>query len=82
MQESVRRRMVAMKLWTASHKAGDKQVYLSFEDLGVKFQEPCAMDLRSRGLAVLGTDNSGKCGMALSSYAVGIDQHELYERAK
>lgn len=52
---------------------------VSFEDLGLKFQDFHCLDLREKGWVVLGLDENGKPGVSLASCYKGYAPGEISE---
>lgn len=64
-----------MKLHAEARKRVNPHV--SFDDLGVPFQDYHCMDLRESGLVSFGMDDEGKCAVALSRTYRGVDMQVL-----
>ena len=70
--------MKALRLFllTKKRRKGDIPV-ISFDDLGVPFQDSDILDLRNKGLCSLGTDQYGRCGVSISPECDRMDTNEF-----
>lgn len=70
-------RLLALRLRAMRIKTG-RQVF-SFDELGVPFQAPYAMDLRERGIIHFGTADDGKPGCCLTEAAAAMNGMEIQQ---
>ena len=68
-------RMLALKLQALQRKTG-RRVF-SFDELGVPFQAPYAMDLREKKIIHFGTADDGKPGCYLTPMAAAMNGQEI-----
>lgn len=55
---------------------------ISFDELGVSFQNYTCLDLRDRGFLVLNTTDKGKCGVSLKRRYMFMTFQEFYQEVK
>lgn len=55
---------------------------ISFEDLGVSFQNYTCLDLRDKGFVVLNSTCSGKCGVSIKRRYLLLNFQEFYQEVK
>lgn len=80
-----RRKLLALRLFSLTNKKhipGRDIPTISFEDLGVPFQAPIAMDLRNVGLCSLSCDADWECGLRLKREYVGLTMKQYVETLK
>lgn len=70
-------RMLALRLRAMRIKTG-RQVF-SFEEMGVPFQAPYAMDLREKRIILFGTADDGKPGCYLTPMAAAMNGQEIQQ---
>ena len=70
-------KMLALRLRAMRIKTG-RQVF-SFEEMGVPFQAPYAIDLREKRIILFGTADDGKPGCYLSPMAAAMNGQEIQQ---
>lgn len=70
-------RMLALRLRAMGIKTG-RQVF-SFDEMGVSFQAPYAMDLREKGIILFGIADDGKPGCYLTPMAAAMNGQEIQQ---
>lgn len=76
-KNKLKARMLALRLRAMRIKTG-RQVF-SFEEMGVPFQAPYAMDLREKGIILFGTADDGKTGCYLTPMAAAMNGQEIQQ---
>lgn len=83
--ESHRRKILAFTLHSRTRRYYVSQCdipVISFDELGVPFQAPIAMDLRNAGICTLSNDNKGRPGLWMREIYVAMTHMEFYETIK
>lgn len=76
---NARMRSIAFRLKVLSDKKEGYNKCISFESLGVKFQDSDVMSLRARGICVLSVDASGQPGVGLALQYRCMDKNDYCE---
>lgn len=76
-KNKLKARMLALRLRGMRIKTG-RQVF-SFDELGVPFQAPYAMDLREKGIILFGTADDGKPGCYLTRGVAAMNGQEIQQ---